>query len=151
MSTHHYQATVSWSGSTGSGYRNYDRTHTAALTPTTELALSADPAFRGDGDLPNPEQLIVAAASSCQLLSFLGAAARAGVEVVDYRDSAHGVMPEDVSPVSITEIELRPQIRVRGATVAQVGELVEEAHQRCFVANSLRSRVRVTPSIEVLT
>lgn len=156
MTTHDYGATLTWSGSTAVGHRSFRRSHTAALTSRTELELSADAAFRGDVDLPNPEQLVVAAASSCQLLSFLGAAARAGVDVVAYSDSARGEMPGvgqsggNASRVSITEIELRPVIRVRDADPEKVKELVVRAHDQCYVANSLRSKVNVTPTIEVV-
>ena len=88
---HTYLARVEWTGSTGVGYRAYPRAHTAWTPPATEgFDLSADPHFRGDGDLPNPEQLLVLAASSCQLLSFLAVAARAGLDVVGYEDDAVG-------------------------------------------------------------
>lgn len=151
MTVHTYSATLSWSGTTGVGYRAYDRAHTASFTPQSGLVLSADAAFRGDGSLPNPEQLLVAAASSCQLLSFLGAAAREGIDVLEYTDRSYGNMPDDAAPVSITEIELRPVIRVRGADPARVTELVAEAHDRCYIANSLRGEVRVIATIEVVS
>src|SRR5258708_1309464 len=65
---HHYSATCAWSGSTAGGYESYDRTHRATAPPATaELTLASDPAFRGDPALLNPEQLLVLAASSCQL------------------------------------------------------------------------------------
>src|SRR5690625_7366079 len=51
---------------------------------SSDLFVSSDAAFRGDAELTNPEQLLVLAASSCQMLSFLGAAARASVDVVSY-------------------------------------------------------------------
>ena len=84
---HEYRVKCRWTGSTVGGYESYDRTHSLSTTPMTQdLSLSADPAFRGDPGLLNPEQLVVAAAASCQLLSFLAVAARARVEVVGYVD-----------------------------------------------------------------
>ena len=53
-------------------------------------------------------------------------------------------------PVSITEIELRPLIRVRGAEHGFVNDLVHQAHEHCYIANSLRGEVRVIPAIEVI-
>jgi len=50
--------------------------------------------------------LVVLAASSCQLLSFLAVAARARIDVVDYQDDAEGEMPEAVTPMRITRIVL---------------------------------------------
>jgi len=148
---HTYLARVEWSGSTGVGYRAYPRAHTAWTPPATEgFDLSADPHFRGDPDLPNPEQLLVLAASSCQLLSFLAVAARAGVDVVGYSDDATGQMPDDLVPQRITRIVLRPQVRVAaGADPLVVERLLHEAHEQCYIANSLTTEVVVEPSIEV--
>jgi organic hydroperoxide reductase OsmC/OhrA len=146
---HLYEVCCEWSGSTGAGYEAYDRTHTASAPPApVHLELSADPAFRGNSRLLNPEQLLVLAASSCQLLSFLAVAARAHVEVLEYRDSGEGVMKENHSPMRITSISLRPTIRVAAGTdERRVRRLVEIAHSECYVANSLRTEVTVEPII----
>ena len=115
----------------------------------TEISLSGDPAFGGNRDLLNPEQLLVAAASSCQLLSFLAYAARARIDIVSYVDEAEAVMPEDDKPMRITEIVLRPRIVVRGeADEERVRHFVERAHEACFIANSLRSEITIEPRIE---
>lgn len=145
---HRYAARCSWAGSTAAGYDAYDRTHRADAPPAAvDLTLSSDPSFGGDPSLLNPEQLVVLAASSCQMLSFLAVAARARLDVVAYEDEAEAVMPEDDRPVRITRITLRPRIVVRGG----VGEdrlrhLCEVAHRECFIANSLRTDVVVEPS-----
>src|SRR5690349_17200062 len=142
---HRYRAQVRWSGSTGAGYRAYPRAHTAWTPPATEgFDLSADPHFRGDADLPNPEQLLVLAASSCQLLSFLAVAARGGVDVVGYEDDAVGEMPVDLLPQRITRIVLRPRVTVAaGADRDVVERMLHEAHDQCYIANSLTTDVVV--------
>jgi organic hydroperoxide reductase OsmC/OhrA len=146
---HVYAARVEWTGSTGTGYRGYPRAHTAWTPPATEaFDLSADPQFRGDADLPNPEQLLVLAASSCQLLSFLAVAARAGVDVLGYADDATGEMPDDVVPQQITRIVLRPVVTVAvGTDRATVERLTQDAHEQCYIANSLTTEVVVEPEI----
>src|SRR5262245_26716690 len=107
MSTHAYQAHLHWDGSTAAGVRGYSRDHTAVAAPaTTQVDLSADPAFRGDPDRLNPEQLVVMAASSCQMLSFLGAAARAGVDVLAYDDEAVSHLDVTASPTRLATIRL---------------------------------------------
>lgn len=153
---HRYRTEVRWDGSTGLGYEGYDRTHRGNTDPpTAELRLSADPAFRGDASLLDPEQLLLLSASSCQLLSFLAVAARARLDVIAYRDEAEAVMPEGDRPVRITHITLRPHItlappadgRARMAD-AQVARLVRIAHDECFVARSLRSEMTIIEHIE---
>jgi organic hydroperoxide reductase OsmC/OhrA len=146
---HRYRAMCSWSGSTAGGYREYDRSHRGSAPPAeAELALASDPAFGGDPARLNPEQLLVLAAASCQLLSFLAVAARARLDVRDYRDDATATMPEAEKPVRLAEIVLRPRITLAaGPSEDRVRHLVEVAHRECFVANSLATPVRVEPLI----
>jgi organic hydroperoxide reductase OsmC/OhrA len=150
--THTYCSALRWEGSTGVGYDRYDRTHTVSASPaSTTLTMASDPAFKGDPSLLNPEQLIVLAASSCQLLAFLAVAARARIDVVAYADSATAVMPEDDPPVRITHIDLHPVITVASGTDGGPSDerllhLCEVAHRECFVANSLRTEIVVEPA-----
>jgi organic hydroperoxide reductase OsmC/OhrA len=148
---HTYRTVLSWSGSTGQGYERYDRTHRVELPPGAPgLTVSADPAFRGSEELTNPEQLLLAAASSCQMLSFLAIAARSGVDVLSYSDEAEAVMPEDDKPVRITAITLRPQIVVAaGSDVERVLRIVEKGHRECYIANSLTSEIALEPAVAV--
>jgi organic hydroperoxide reductase OsmC/OhrA len=104
---------------------------------------------KGDPRVLNPEQLLLMAASSCQLLWFLHLAAKARIDVVAYDDDALALMPEDEQPVRITEITLRPRIAVAGdASEERVRKLVETAHEHCFVANSLTSSMSIEPTVE---
>jgi len=150
---HRYTASFAWHGSTAPGYDAYDRRHRASAPTAPEtLELSSDPAFRGDPSLLNPEQLLVMAAASCQLLSFLAVAARARIDVVDYRDEAEGEMPDDDPPMRITRITLRPRITIRGAVDdKRIRYLVEVAHRECFIANSLSTEVVIEPEVVRLT
>jgi organic hydroperoxide reductase OsmC/OhrA len=145
---HRYQALCRWSGSTGVGYDHYVRAHESSAAPAeATLKLSGDPAFRGDAKLINPEQLLVMAAASCQLLSFLAVAARKRLDVVDYEDRAEGFMPEDEKPVRITRIVLKPRIVVKSGTKEAVLKAVEIGHHECYIANSLKTDIQVEPEI----
>ncbi len=137
---HRYRTRLSWSGSTAEGYDAYDRTHTASAPPAAAaLTLAAD-----------PEQLVVLAASSCQLLSFLAVAARARLDVRSYEDDAEAEMPEDDRPMRLTSITLRPRVVLGpGPTVERVQHLLEVAHRECFIASSLRTEVRIEAEITV--
>lgn len=148
---HRYRATIAWEGSTGGGYTAYTRDHEGAVPPATEpFALSADPHFRGDATRATPEQLLVLAASSCQMLSFLHVAATAKLDVLDYTDDAEGIMPEGEQPMRITRITLRPKVLVAAdSDVSRFEELMHEAHKSCFIANSLTTEVVVEPTVEI--
>jgi organic hydroperoxide reductase OsmC/OhrA len=149
VSTHHYETRLRWTGSTGLGWEAYDRAHTAVAPPAEqEIRLTTGEA-KGDPRILNPEQLLVMAASSCQLLWFLHLAAKARIDVVEYDDDATGLMPDDNEPVRITEITLRPRIAIAGeASEERVRKLVQTAHEHCFIANSLKSEVRLEPRVE---
>src|SRR5215213_5823222 len=128
---HRYHATCHWTGDTAVGYEDYDRTHTSSAPPaSTELVVSADPAFLGDPHKLNPEQLVVVAASSCQLLSFLAIATRARVQVLEYKDRVETQMPEEGKPMWLTRITLRPRIVVGpGVKEERVLRFTEMAHE----------------------
>lgn len=148
--THRYASSLSWTGSTADGYDDYNRTHAVELRPACEqLTLSSDPAFQGDGRLVNPEQLLLASVSSCQLLSFLAIAARKRLDVRAYADEAVAVMPEDDPPMRITRITLRPRILVAADTDLElVRRAVNTAHEHCFVANTLNAEMIIEPTLE---
>jgi organic hydroperoxide reductase OsmC/OhrA len=148
-SIHRYTTTTRWAGTTAVGYDAYDRAHEAGAPPAdAQLALSGDRAFHGDASRLNPEQLLVLAASSCQLLSFLAVAARARVDVVAYEDDAVGEMPDQPRPQRVARIILRPRITIRGEMPrgTRLLHLVEVAHRECFIANSVSSEIEIQPT-----
>jgi organic hydroperoxide reductase OsmC/OhrA len=149
MGSHRYYARTRWTGDTGLGWEEYGRPPPATAPPAEpELTLTTGEA-KGDPAQLNPEQLVLMAASSCQLLSFLHVAAKARVEVIEYEDDAEAEMPDDDPPTRLTRIVLRPRIVVRpGPNEERIRHLVEVAHRACYVANSLRTDVVVEPRVE---
>jgi organic hydroperoxide reductase OsmC/OhrA len=144
---HSYGVTVRWTGNRGSvtsDYRSYGRDHEVSAGGPATLLGSSDRAFRGDPARWNPEQLLLAAASQCHLLSYLHAAAVSGVVVVDYVDSATAVMEEDGRGGGrFTEITLHPVVTVASADQVEAAEkLHEQANRMCFIAASLAVPVR---------
>ncbi|MFL5885353.1 MAG: OsmC family protein [Thermoleophilaceae bacterium] len=142
-----YDARIRWTGSTGLGWDSYDRTHTVAAPPAVaEIGMTTGES-KGDPRLNNPEQLLVMAASSCQMLWFLHLAAKARIDVVEYTDEAIGEMPES----RFTRIALRPLIKVATADASEdrIRRLAELAHHECNIAKSLSCEVTVEPRIEV--
>jgi organic hydroperoxide reductase OsmC/OhrA len=147
---HRYEVELRWSGSTGLGWEAYDRAHTATAPPAEQEVVLTTGEAKGDPRQLNPEQLLVMAASSCQMLWFLHLAAKARIDVVEYEDAATGLMPTDVEPTSVTEITLRPRIVIAGdASDQRVHKLVQSAHEHCYIANSLRTAVAIEARIEL--
>lgn len=146
MAIHTYETSLTWAGGTPS-YEGYSRAHASTIGPL-HTTVSADPAFRGDPDLVNPEQLLVAAAASCQMLSFLAVCSLSKVDVLSYTENATGFMDDQEKPVRVGRIVLRPHIVVRGAELPKVLRLVEKAHKTCYIASSLNSEITIDPTIE---
>jgi organic hydroperoxide reductase OsmC/OhrA len=144
-----YETRLSWTGSTGLGWDRYDREHTVTAPPAEQEVRVTTGESKGDPSVLNPEQLLLMAASSCQMLWFLHLAAKARIDVVAYEDEAVALMPEDEQPVRITEIALRPRIALAGdVSEERVRKLVDTAHEHCFVANSLNSSMSIEPTVE---
>jgi organic hydroperoxide reductase OsmC/OhrA len=148
---HHYNVTVTWAGNTGTGtsaYDAYSRAFELEADNKHAIAGSSDPVFRGDDGRWNPEQLLVGALSSCHKLWFLHLAAVAGVIVTAYTDRAEGTMR--TTPGAETGqfelVTLRPEVTITAASDAtKIAALHEDAHRRCFIANSVNFPVRCEP------
>lgn len=146
---HRYRVDVVWTGNRGSGtdgYRNYSRNHVIRVPGKPELAGSSDPTFRGDATRYNPEDMLVAALSTCHMLSYLHMATVAGVVVTDYRDAAEGTMVTEGDGGRFTEVVLRPVVTITAASDPARAEAAHEAaHHSCFIANSVNFPVRCEP------
>ncbi|MES2151811.1 MAG: OsmC family protein [Pseudomonadota bacterium] len=94
----------------------------------------------------DPEEALVAAASSCHMLFFLALAAQRGFVVDAYRDQATGVLDtNEEGNMAMVRITLRPEIGFCGAPPdpTQLAALHHGAHQRCYIANSIKAQIVV--------
>ena len=149
MSLH--TATITWKRAADAAFTKgrYSRVHEwhfdggavvrGSSSPHVVRAPFADPAA------VDPEEAYVAALSSCHMLWFLSLAARGGYEVDAYDDTAEGHMEGDTATgASITEVVLRPHVRFSGGKApdeAAVKRLHHEAHELCFIARSVKTRI----------
>ena len=151
MSRH--EARVSWRSDGEFASGRYSRRHewrfdggavvTASASPDVVPVPMSDPAG------VDPEEALVASAASCHMLWFLSLAQQAGLDVASYSDKAEGEMGR-IAPgrTAITRIVLRPNVAFAGAApdAATLARLHHEAHDRCFIANSLKTEILVEPS-----
>ena len=150
---HHYHVDVEWTGNHGTGtqtYQGYGREHVIRVAGKPVIAGSSDPAFRGDATKHNPEDMLVAALSTCHMLSYLHVAATAGIVVTGYIDAAEGTMETDAHGGHFVDVMLRPQVTISAARdAAKAAAAHEDAHHGCFIANSVNFPVRCEPSIVI--
>ncbi len=147
MSEHH--ATIAWQRTSPDfTYPTYNRAHDWNFTAVTVPA-SAAKQYRGESERVNPEEALVASLSSCHMLVFLALAAKHKLVLDSYDDKAVGVLEKNPEGrLAVTRVTLRPRIVwVDGVTVTddRLAKLHHEAHEGCFIANSVKTVVTVEP------
>ena len=127
----------------------YSRVHAIAFDGGARMNGSASPHVvpepMADPAGVDPEEMLVASAAACHMLWFLHLARDAGLAVASYRDEAKGVMGKVEGRTAITRILLRPEIAFDGEAPdpETLARLHHDAHELCFIANSLRSEIVV--------
>jgi organic hydroperoxide reductase OsmC/OhrA len=146
-----YTADVRWTLKDGEDFLKgrYSRGHTISFDGGTVVPASASPHVVGKWAVAAavvPVEMLVAAISNCHMLSFMLVARLAGFAVAAYSDHAEGVM-EDIAPgrQAVTKVVLHPQIEWTGETPdkAKLDQMHHEAHEVCFIANSVKTDVSV--------
>jgi organic hydroperoxide reductase OsmC/OhrA len=145
MSEHH--AKITWQRTSQDyTYQTYNRAHEWRFTAATVPA-SATKEYRGDPDRVNPEEALVAALSSCHMLTFLAIATKRKLSLDAYIDDAVGFIEKnEAGRLAITRVTLRPKITwTAGITVsdADLEAMHHEAHEGCFIANSVTTKITV--------
>lgn len=150
---HEYRTSLTWTGAASgfSSYDTYDRTHQIAAPGKPVLTTSSDPSFLGVPQLWNPEDMLVAALSSCHMLSYLACCSRARIEVISYADQAEGVMLEDGKGGGyFSTVVLNPRVVIANADkIEHATRLHGTANKVCFIANSVNFKVEHNPVITV--
>lgn len=100
----------------------------------------------------DPEEAFIASLSSCHMLWFLSIAAERKFTVESYEDNAEGVLGKDsAGKLAMTRVTLRPDVKFGGGnrpTAAEIEALHHEAHEKCFIANSVKTIVMTEPVLE---
>lgn len=148
MSRHGARVTWRSDGAFASG--DYSRAHDIAFDGGQTIRGSSSPAVvpapRSDPYGVDPEEALVASVAACHMLWFLDLARQAGLDVLSYADDAQGEMGRiGAGRYALTRIVLRPAIAYGGAapSAETVARLHHDAHQRCFIANSLKTQIVV--------
>ena len=153
MSVH--TAIIEWALEPGADFAKgrYSRAHRLSFDGGVTALASASPSVVplpwSDPAGVDPEELFVAALSSCHMLTFLDLARRAGFRINRYTDQAEGLMTKnDQGAHWVSTVTLRPDIVFDGPApdAAALAALHDAAHHACFIANSVRTDVRVEPA-----
>lgn len=154
MAGHLYSATVTWRRDPDADFAKgrYSRGHLWRFDGGIEVKAAASPHVVPKAltpeDAVDPEEAFVASLSSCHMLTFLDLARRAGFVVDAYEDAAEGEMEKNAAGrLWVSRVTLRPRISYAGnaPSAAELDRLHHDAHDLCFIANSVTSDVRIEP------
>jgi len=150
---HSYKADLTWVGHSdhAPSFKRHNRSYVLESEGKPPIPGSSDPVFRGDPSRWNPEDLLVAALSSCHHLFFMYLCGQAGIEVLRYEDHADGTMQENPDGSGqFTQVTLRPKVRLAlGSDVGKAEQIHHTSHEKCFIARSVTFPVSNEPVFEV--
>jgi organic hydroperoxide reductase OsmC/OhrA len=150
MST--YTATIRWTRDPETDFARgqYSRGHSWSFDGGITLAASASPhivpAPWSNADAVDPEEAFVASLASCHMLFFVDFARRAGLVIDSYTDEAEGTLDKrDDGKMWMSKVVMRPKIDWGGDAPdeATIADLHHRAHDACFIANSVTTKVTV--------
>jgi organic hydroperoxide reductase OsmC/OhrA len=141
-----HKVEVVWSRDGAEFGTGYDRNHSWLFEGGVTVPASSAPGLSGDPARVDPEEAFVASISSCHMLWFLHLAGDRGLVVDRYADAAVGTMARgDDGRIWVTKVDLRPEIHWSGTppSATDVDALHHLSHERCFIANSVRTTITV--------
>ncbi len=151
----HYTAEISWHRQTDEPFVDgkYLRRHIWKFDGGVELPASASPHIVPlplcDPSGVDPEEAFVASLSSCHMLFFLSIAASRRLLVESYVDNAEGILEKDSGGrLAMTRVTLHPQVVFGSAahpSAEHIAEMHHLSHEKCFIANSVKTLVLVDP------
>ena len=148
----HYQATVLWQRPPDIAFTDgrYSRAHLWRFDGGAEVPASASPHIVplpfSAPEAVDPEEAYVAALASCHMLFFLSIAAKRHFVVDRYSDTVEGVMEKNAAgQLWVSRVTLHPEIVYAGPqpTAEQRDHMHHAAHEVCFIANSVKTEIRV--------
>jgi organic hydroperoxide reductase OsmC/OhrA len=154
----HIEAEIKWERSPDEEFLNghYQRTHRWLFDGGATVQISSSPHVVAEPfsnpALADPEEIFIAAISSCHMLFFLSMASRRKLVVDSYTDCPLAVLEKDpTGRVGIQRLTLRPKVsfadpRNPGRDVIRA--IHDQAHASCFLANSVKTEINIQSDIQ---
>ncbi|QIR13866.1 OsmC family protein [Shewanella aestuarii] len=141
-----FKITVDWQGSPAEE-GEFNRDHQIIYGSGQTVTASSAPEYKGNAEKINPEENLLAALSSCHMLTFLAIAHLKRLPVASYTDNATADLGKnEAGKISVVKMTLSPQVVFEeGVTVSDeiISKIHEKAHANCFIANSLACEIEI--------
>ncbi len=137
---HIYSTSVHWSG---------QRKGTLSSAGLPQLGVATPPEFPGGHPgIWSPEHLFVAAAEVCLMSTFLAIAENSKLAFSEYASEAEGILEKTDHGYMITEIRIRPRIKIAEESAKEAAlKILEKAERLCLISNSMKTRVVLEPQV----
>ncbi|MCG8330711.1 MAG: OsmC family protein [Chitinophagales bacterium] len=144
-------ATIHWKASQQEHFirGKYSRAHIWEFNNGNQIEASSSPAIvplpYSNPDFIDPEEAFICSLASCHMLFFLSIASKKKINVLQYEDNPIGTIAKGASNrISITEINLQPKVITQEEIgIDKIQNIHRLAHQNCFIANSIKSKVQI--------
>ena len=137
----HYKAKTTWSSA---------RRGMLSTAGRPNIVVGSPPEFKGDPDIWAPEELLVGSLNTCMMLTFLTLAKGKDLIPVEYESEAEGLLQNVDGKYHITEVTVRPRVALNSkAELEPARKVMESVEAHCFIANSIKARVTLTPEFVV--
>lgn len=140
-----YHIALEWARNTSEPKEN--RTYMVTYGGGSSMQASSPAEYSGDPSLPNPEEMLVAALSSCYMLTFAALVNKYRFTIEHYHDDATGIMGKNEQGASfVTEINLNIHVTFSGDKQPNQNELMQikqKAHDYCFISNTIKSKINL--------
>jgi organic hydroperoxide reductase OsmC/OhrA len=111
-----------------------------------DIVVGSPPEFKGEPDIWAPEELLVGSLNTCMMLTFLTLAQAQSLIPVGYESEAEGLLENVEEKYHITEVTVRPRVTLKSeAELEPARKIMESVEAHCFIANSIKARVTLTP------
>lgn len=134
-----YPVFVKWTG---------EKKGMLSVAGKSDLEVAIPPEFKGHPGIWSPEDLFVAAVNSCLMATFLSLAQQKQVEFLSYESEAIGTLEKVEGQWIFTRIAIKPRVVIASESQREaVLATLMLAEKHCLVANSIKTKVELTPEI----
>ncbi len=146
-----FKVQAKWSSKNALDVSINGKTHQVFIDDKSPLTVSAAKAFKGDETKYNPEDLLLSALASCHMMSYFYVCAQNGIELIDYKDEAVGVLELKADGSgAFTSVVLNPVVTIsKSEMIDKAVSLHKEAHSICFIAHPCNVLISHTVLLQV--
>ena len=114
------------------------------------IDIGSPPEFKGEAGLWSPEEMLVGALNACLMLTFVSMAQGEGLSFVAYETEADGLLESVDGKYQFTAVAVSPTVVLNSeADLESARAVMARVEEHCFISNSLKAKVHLSPQFRV--